>query len=107
MRTFDSSLKHQMLLMFRYYVADISASELEGTSVSVTATEVPALRDLRSARGGVSGAGALVLVVVVAVTGDVHPYHYLVGTLIRGQRGVHVVRRPTHVHLPLVKHSDT
>ena len=74
MRTFDSSLKHQMLLMFRYYVADISASELEGTSVSVTATEVPALRDLRSARGGVSGAGgALVLVVVVAVTGDVPP----------------------------------
>ena len=63
-----------MLLMFRYYVADISASELEGTSVSVTATEVPALRDLRSARGGVSGAGgALVLVVVVAVTGDVPP----------------------------------
>ena len=73
MRTFDSSLKHQMLLMFRYYVADIDASELEGTSVSVTATEVPALRDLRSARGGVSGAGALVLVVVVAVTGDVPP----------------------------------
>ena len=73
MRTFDSSLKHQMLLMFRYYVADISASELVGTSVSVTATEVPALRDLRSARGGVSGAGALVLVVVVAVTGDVPP----------------------------------